>query len=248
MSFKHFCIAALTLAAIAMLPVSCTQKGGEKRNAAIIASYETAQKAQDYQTACAFLVQLAAEDSASNKWAYDSLAFYHYFYLFTPGTVRNTHTGKYYAQKGLDLNPANDFLQEIKAKLELEEQKVGSAEATFQNLWRKTNDYTYWWILSFIEAHAKGNLKKADSMITMAITEPAAKGKTVRMEHIQERIRETVSAKAAFLYLKATLLMVNKDLTGSAQLLNEALKESPDFYAAKRSIYDMTQGGPARPQ
>jgi hypothetical protein len=68
------------------------------------------------------------------------------------------------------------------------------------------------------------------------------------MEHIQERIRETVSAKAAFLYLKATLLMVNKDLTGSAQLLNEALKESPDFYAAKRSIYDMTQGGPARPQ
>jgi hypothetical protein len=42
--------------------------------------------------------------------------------------------------------------------------------------------------------------------------------------------------------------MVNKDLTGSAQLLNEALKESPDFYAAKRSIYDMTQGGPARPQ
>lgn len=245
MKLRNLYYAFLTLIVVLLLPTAC-QSNKKKSGSVSNKSYQMAREAQDYQSAATFLVEMAKEDSAANTWVYDSLAFYHYFYLFTPGVVRNTHTAKYFAQKGLEANPGNDFLAEIKAKLELEEQNINLAESTFQGLWKKTNDHTYWWILAFIQAHAKQNYKSADSMIEMALSEPATDNKTVRLEHIQERIRETVPAKAAFLYLKSTTLMVQNKVMESANLLNEALKIAPNFYAAKRSIYDLQQASQQR--
>lgn len=245
MKFQSPQFAVLTLILVGLLPAGCKTKGTNTPNT-LMKAYTLAKDAQDYPTAASLLVQLVAADSAKNAWAYDSLAFYNYFYLYNPGVVRNSHTAKYYAQMGLNINPSNNFLLEIKAKMDLEDQQVDIAQASFRNLWGKTNDYTYWWILSFIEAHANNNYARADSMIATAMADPAVEKKTVRMEHIQERIRETVPAKAAFLYLKSTTYMVQKRFQEAADLLKQALEIAPDFYAAKRSIYEMQQG--AAPQ
>lgn len=241
MKFFNLQIAVLTLILAGLLPAGCKTKT-QKEGTNLIKAYHTAKDAQDYPTASALLVELVASDSVQYAWAYDSLAFYNYFYLYNPGVVRNSFTSKFYAQKGLEINPNNYFLQEIKAKMDLEEQKVAVAQASFQSLWEKTHDYTYWWILSFIEAHANNNFARADSMMNIALSEPSAEGKKVRMEHIQERIRESVPTKAAFLYLKSTTLMVQKKFQEAADLLKQAVAIAPDFYAAKRSIYEMQQG------
>ena len=123
MKLKFKSIVILTIVLGTLLSAACNQKT-KKGASEFLKTYKMAQQAQDYQAAIGCLLQLVAEDSAGNAWAYDSLAFYHYFYLITPGVVRNTQVPKYYAQKGLDINPENVFLAEIKAKLDLEEQKI----------------------------------------------------------------------------------------------------------------------------
>lgn len=228
-----------------MLPFGCTEKGKESDSISV-KSYEIARLAQDYHAAASHLTEMAALDSSGKPWVYDSLAFYHYFYLVTPGVVRNTHTAKFYAQKGLDINPSNHFLMEIKAKLDLEDQKVEIAQASFDKLWKTTNDYTYLWILSYIEAMRQDGLKTADSVCQAVLSNPAAEKKTVRLEFPQERVQETVQARAAFLYLRASFFLDRKNSNGAAELLKEAMKLEPNFYGASRLIYMMQQGGQAR--
>jgi predicted Zn-dependent protease len=236
----------LTVFGAILLPSCTTKKTGGTD--ALLKAYKTAREAQDYHAATAILVNLVAADSTQNTWAYDSLAYYHYFYLITPGVVRNTHTAKYYAQRGLELQPDNTYLTEIKARLELEDQKLAVAEATFRSLWTKTKDDTYWWILSFIEAHNKKNLNRADSMIDVAITNPDAEKKTVRIDLITERLHEKVPSKAAFLYLKATVLIVRGKLQEATAALQESLKIQPDFYSSKLAIYELEQSAKRRQQ
>lgn len=234
-------ILLMTAVLVISLPESCVNKG-KKSTIPELKAYRMAVSAQDYPTAAAILTNIAAADSAGNPWVYDSLAFYHYFYLFQPGVVRNTHTAKYYANHGLTLNPNNEFLIELIAKLNLEEQKDTLAYAAFESLWKKTGDYTYWWDMAFIQVYARGDTKYADTMIQIALTAPESENKTVRLEHIQERVREKVSARAAFHYLRATMFMVKKDPNMAAQALVEALKLSPEFYVAKRSLYELQRG------
>lgn len=234
--------AVLTIVLVILLPVGCTQKSKIK-DAGSLKLYQMAQQAQDYEASIPLLIKLIGEDSAANVWAYDSLAFYHYFYLITPGVVRNTHTSKYYAQKGLDINPENTFLAEIKAKLELEDQNIQVAQGVFQRLWKKTNDFTYLWILTYMEALDKNGMSSADSVITATLGSSETENKTVRLDFPQERVRETVSAKAAFIYLRASFLLDKGKVMDAANLLSEALKIAPDFYGAKRLVYMIQQGG-----
>ncbi|MBS3915939.1 MAG: hypothetical protein KG003_15690 [Bacteroidetes bacterium] len=234
---KFFLI--LTVFCALLLPACTSKKATE--SAKLLKSYTLAQNAQDYHAACALLLQLVNQDSANNTWAYDSLAYYHYFQLVAPGTVRNTHTAIYYAQKGLDINPENTYLAEIKARLDLEDQKVTVAETSFRSLWNKTHDDTYLWILYFMEAHHKKNLAKADSLIDAAIANPQSETKTVRIDLLPDKIQEKIKSKAAFIYLKATVLIVQNKVLEASLALQEALKESPNFYAAKLAAYELQQ-------
>lgn len=242
MKSRHNVYTLLTTFLVILLPYSCkySNKTTESKS---LKAYQIAQSAQDYPAATGFLIKMAAEDSASQPWVYDSLAFYHYFYLITPGVVRNTHTARFYAQRGLEINPENHFLAEIKAKLDLEDQKVEIAQSSFQTLWNKTKDYTYLWILTYMDAASKGGMKTADSVITAVLGNPEAEKKTVRLDFPQERVRETVPAKSAFMYLRASFLLEQNKVMDAASLLNEVLKMTPEFYGAKRLVYMIQQQG-----
>lgn len=233
---------ALTIVLVTLLLCSCVEKK-QNQGSSTEKAYQIAQKAQDYQNASTLLIQLAAEDSAGKPWVYDSLAYYHYFYLITPGVVRNTHTARYYCDLGLGLNPENYFLSEIKAKMDLEDQKVEEAQAAFSKLFSKTKDYTYLWILTYIKATEPKGLEPADSTITAVLADPEAEKKMVRLEFPQERITEKIPVKTAFTYLRASFLLEQNKLMEGAKLLEECLKMTPEFYGAKRLIYMMQQGG-----
>ncbi|MBL7812654.1 MAG: hypothetical protein JNL57_10565 [Bacteroidetes bacterium] len=232
--------ALLTTVICFALLVSCNSSP-KKAESAYRKMYDHARLAQDYHTAISALTLMAVHDSAGNPWVYDSLAFYHYFYNYTPGVVRNPNTPLYYAQKGLDIAPGNVFLKELKGKLQLEMGKDTLSYNLFSELWQQTHDYTYWWDMTFIQLGARGRFQDADSMILMVMSTPESDSKKVRLEHIPERMREEVPAKAAFLYLKGIMLNAQKQPLKAAETWNEALKIAPDFYAVKRSFYEMQQ-------
>jgi hypothetical protein len=78
-------------------------------------------------------------------------------------------------------------------------------------------------------------------MITAVLGNPETESKTVRLEFPQERVRETVPAKAAFMYLRASFKLEKNQAREAAALLQETLKIAPEFYGAKRLMYMMQQ-------
>lgn len=202
-------------------------------------SYKMGVAAGDYHAASNALVLWLNQDSSIQKWAYDSLAYFHYFHLGGSGEqVRNPKTPLYYAEAGLKQNPKNTFLREIKAKLLLEQGKDTASMVMFRDLYDETKDQTYWWDMCFVEM-ARGNVMGCDSMVTLALADPKVGDKKVRMEHIAAGVAESVNAKAAFIYLQALMLRGAGDIMASANALEAALKEDKNFYAAKQSVLDL---------
>jgi hypothetical protein len=201
-------------------------------------SYEFAQKAQDHATSAQILTQWLANDSTIGKWAYDSLALYHYFYAVNPSAVRNPSTAMFFVDRGLSLNNNNEYLKEIKGKLLLEQGKDTLSYNMFFELWKNTQNYTYYWDMAFIET-ARGKIAVVDSMIQQIMKAPDNMEKKVRLAHLEAQIQEEVPAKAAFLYLNSLLQNSRHDILGAAQSLQEALKISPKFYAAQRTIVEL---------
>lgn len=212
-------------------------QSGSKPTESLEKSFEQARLAEDYNTAVSLLTQIATEDTGSD-WALDTLAFYQYFYQVTPGMVRNTKTPMFWVDKALAKKPGNAFLLDMKAKLHLEEGKDTQSLAIFTELYQRSQDYTYYWDIAFIET-ARGNAPMADSMIAEAFKSADIANKTVRLENLQARVREEVPANAAFLYLNALIYNGRGDMMKAAENLQEALKIKPDFYAAQKGIYDL---------
>jgi hypothetical protein len=201
-------------------------------------AYDLSQKAGDHVSSSQILLQWVANDSSIGQWAYDSLAFYHYYYAANPATVRNPSVSLFYVEKGLALNGKNEFLKDIKGKLLLEQGKDTLSYNTFMELWNTTNNYSYYWDMAFIET-ARGKMNVVDSMIQVIMKAPDNLTKKVKMEHLQAQVIEEVPAKAAFLYLNALLQNSRRDMIGSAESIKEALQIAPKFYAAQRFIVDM---------
>lgn len=213
---------------------ACTQNSKSVEKA-----YKMSIAAGDYHAASNALVLWLNQDSSVQQWAYDSLAYIHYFHLGATGEqVRNPKTPLYYTEAGLKQNPKNTFLREIKAKLLLEQGKDTASMVMFRDLFDQTKDQTYWWDMCFVEM-ARGNIRGCDSMVTLALADPKIGNNKVRMEHIAAGVAESVNAKAAFIYLQALMLRGTGDIMASANALEAALKEEKNFYAAKQSIVDL---------
>ena len=110
----------LVFLVIGVLFAAC---GNKQNESSFKKSYEFSQKALDHATSAQILTQWLANDSTIGKWAYDSLALYHYFYAVNPSAVRNPYTAMFFVDKGLSLNNNNEYLKEIKGKLLLEQGK-----------------------------------------------------------------------------------------------------------------------------
>jgi predicted Zn-dependent protease len=202
--------------------------------------FTSARAAQDYQTAITALSLMATEDSAQYPWAIDSLAFYHFFYLNIPGLVKNPSTALHYCDKGLASNPDNEFLKELKGKLLLSQGNDSLAMELFSALWSKNKDYTYLWEMTFINL-AKGNALYCDSIARMVVNSPDAASKKVRFTHPEVALQESVDARAAFLFFDALLKNNQGNFIGAAEILGKCLDYAPNFYLAKKGIYEMQQ-------
>lgn len=135
-------------------------------------TYKMGVAAGDYRAASNALLLWINQDSSIQKWAFDSLAYMHYFHLGgSSEQVRNPKTPLYYAEAGLKQNPKNTFLREIKAKLLLEQGKDTASMVMFRDLYDETKDQTYWWDMCFVEM-ARGNVMGCDSMVTLALADP----------------------------------------------------------------------------
>lgn len=236
MKLFRYAPVTLTILLSLLLPYGCREKKNSDTTLELKA-YNEARTAQDYNAAVALLLQIAAKDSANNIWVYDSLALYHFTYLTPANQVRNPFTAKYYTEKGLKLNASNFFLLEIKAKLLLEEQKDTQSFIILKDLWQKTGDYTYLWDMTLIEVLRK-RINVADSMANTVIASAESATKTVR---ITDQILQTINAKAAFLYIRATLANIKGDLKVTAESLQEALQIAPNFYLAQKGYYELQQ-------
>lgn len=236
MKFSMKVVLTLTILLSVWLPYGCKEKS--KSDATYeLKAYRQAREAQDFQAAANMLLQIASKDSAGYPWVYDSLTLYHFLYLTQPNVVRNPATPKYYAEKGLKINPNNEFLLELKAKLLLEEQKDTASYVIIKGLWDKTGDYTYLWEMTVIEL-LRNRVNVVDSMVNGVIGTEVASSKTVR---ITDQIQQTVNAKAAFMYIKAMIYNAKQDFKNTAETLQACLKISPDFLLAQKGLYQLQQ-------
>ncbi|MBM3920794.1 MAG: hypothetical protein FJ347_06155 [Sphingomonadales bacterium] len=234
------------LAGISLL-FACNNSG--KKDSVNYGLFTNARAAQDYQTAITALSMMATEDSATYPWAIDSLAFYHFFYLNIPGLVKNPSTALHYCDKGLASNPENAFLTELKGKLLLNQGKDSAAMLLFTSLWNKNKDYTYLWEITFLNM-ATGKFNLCDSTIRMVLSQPDATTKKVRFTHPEVAMQESIEARAAFLFFDALMKNNKGNFIGAAETLSKCLEFSPDFYLAKKGIYEMQQNaaGKGTPQ
>lgn len=214
---------------------SCSQNNSQN---SYKKAYDLAQKSGDHVASSQILLQWVANDSTISKWAYDSLAFFHYYYAANPATVRNPSVAMFFVDKGLSVNDQSEFLKDIKGKLLLEQGKDTLSYEMFESLWKSTKNYSYYWDMAFIET-ARGRLDVVDKMIQEVLNAPDNLTKKVKMEHLQAQVIEEVPAKAAFLYLNALLQNSRRDMMGSAESIKASLQIAPKFYAAQRFIVDM---------
>lgn len=202
--------------------------------------YEKAVLLREMKTATFCLQLLITEEPTAFPWAYDSLAFYHYFYGNPLDLARSTSVVNYMIDKGLSINKNNQFLREMKARILLIEQNDTGAIDAFRQLFKETGDYTYRWYELYIEI-ARGNSKSAEAAIQQVLKDDIPVTKKVRLHHLQEQIQENLTVKPSFLYLKALVQQVKQQYQPMANTLKEALKADPNFYLAAKTLQELRQ-------
>lgn len=201
--------------------------------------YEKAAYVQDIPTARASL-QMLLTLSNEYPWAYDSLAFYHYFHASPQDLARSTFSVNYYIREGLKIDSSNLFLREIKARVLLIEQNDTASYSLFNQLWEKTGDYTFLWYMSYIEA-ARGNIKALEKTVNKILSSDILPTKKVRLDHLPEHLREVVPVKPAFLYLRSVIYQSKGQYQQMANVLKESLKIYPDFYLGSKTLAELRQ-------
>ena len=202
--------------------------------------YEKAILLREMKTATHCLQLLITEEPTAYPWAYDSLAFYHYFYGNPVDLARSTSLVNYMIDKGLSLDKSNLYLREMRARVMLIEQDDTGAVDAFRQLFKETGDYTYRWYELYIEI-ARGNVKTAETAVQQVLKADVPITKKVRLHHLQEQIQENLGVKPSFLYLKALVQQVKQQYQPMANTLKDALKTDPGFYLAAKTLQELRQ-------
>ncbi len=206
----------------------------------LIDGYEKAVLLHDMKTATGCLQLLITEEPEAYPWAYDSLAYYHYFYSNPVELARSTSLVNYMIDKGLSMGSKNLYLRELKARVLLIEQNDTGSIDLFRSLYKETGDYTYRWYELYIEI-ARGNGKAAEAAINKVLKDDIPVTKKVRLDHLQEQIKEQLTVKPAFLYLRALIQQTRGQYQPMANTLKDALKADPNFYLAAKTLQELRQ-------
>lgn len=205
--------------------------------------YINALKSADRQLTAVQLAKLAEIDTANRAMYYDSLAFYHFFYLPDARSTDPFSAANFYVNKGLALNPNNYFLQEIQMRLFMNEATDTAFTKQLRELYAKTSDYTFLYMLVTVDFAVNNNVNRTQKEIDAILKRTEIGIKSVRIVDVPNKINETVPAIAAFYYLKAA---TSSDREKMVRNLEIALKYAPNFYTAKMTLYQIKnqQGTP----
>jgi len=220
--------------------ISCRQNSLELSKAAMEQKvFENARKVGDRGTCITALHRIAVLDSSAT-WVNDSLAYYYYFYL------QNPNAAGHYVDISLKLKPEDIGMNELKAKVDIQEQKDSAGIARFEKLWNRTKDYTFRYKIA--ETHIiTGRVEKAESIVDSLLGLNPLPSGMVRFESAEANNQRQIPLAAAFTYLKSYLALIRGDRALAVKIIDRCLELKPDFILAQELKMNMTrpntQGG-----
>jgi tetratricopeptide (TPR) repeat protein len=217
--------------ALLLTLVACKQEAAQNKN-----NYEQmlnrSLQVKDYQTAITAIHLLLLSDSTQRQYL-DSLPE-----LYV--AVRNIDAAEFYTDLALKSAPNNEKLMQVKA-LCLENK--GDFEGTLDlmnKLYATTNKITYLYQITAIQLQG-GDMDNAAKGL---------KNLETKMENSTDSVdfmlsateKQKVPIRAAVYHLKAYTLAQNRDLMAAKGLWEKALKEYPQFVAAREAYMQLMQG------
>jgi hypothetical protein len=224
----------LGVALSAILLLSCNRNTPESGKAqSEIKVFENARKVGDRGTCITALHRIAVLDSTAS-WVSDSLAFYYYFY------TQNPRAADYYVNISLKKKPEDIGMNELKAKVDIQQQRDSAGIARFEVLWNRTKDYTY--LYNIAATHIlTGRVAKADSIVLSLLQlNPIPKG-DVRIEVAEANLTQQIPVEAAFTYLKSYLVLMSGERAAALKLIERCLQLKPDFMLAQDMKMNMAR-------
>jgi tetratricopeptide (TPR) repeat protein len=187
---------------------------------------------KDYHTAIAAIQMLLVQDSTQKQYL-DSLPE-----LYV--AVRNMDAAEHYTDLALKDKPNNEKLMQLKA-LCLENK--GDFEGTLDimnKLYVSTKKLSYLYQLTAIQLQG-GDLDNAKKGIKSLEDQMANSTDSVDFM-LSETEKQKVPIRSAVYHLKAYTLAQNRDLMGAKDYWEKALKEYPQFMAAREAYMQLMQG------
>ncbi|MBU6324247.1 MAG: hypothetical protein KJS92_02070 [Bacteroidetes bacterium] len=216
------------------LLISCKQNGQESGKATTEQKvFENARKVGDRGTCITALHRIAVLDSSAT-WVSDSLAYYYYFY------TQNPKAAGHYVDISLKLKPDDIGMNELKAKVDIQQQKDSAGIARFEKLWNRTKDYTY--LYNIAATHIlTGRVVKADSIVVSLLKLNPIPAGNVRIEVAEANSQQQIPVEAAFTYLKSYLVLMNGERALAMKMIERCLELKPDFMLAQDMKMNMTR-------
>ncbi|MEN9510402.1 MAG: hypothetical protein RLZZ370_221 [Bacteroidota bacterium] len=230
----------LLFSVIAAAAAACQQAPSKQNKAAHeVTVFENARKVGDRGTCITALHRIAVLDSTAT-WVNDSLAYYYYFY------TQNPKAADHYVALSLKLKPEDIGMNELKAKVDIQQQKDSAGIARFEKLWSRTKDYTY--LYNIAATHIlTGRVAKADSIVLSLLQLNPIPTGNVRIEVAEANSQQQIPVEAAFTYLKSYLVLMSGDRGLAMKLIDRCLELKPDFMLAQDMKMNMNrqpgQGG-----
>jgi hypothetical protein len=233
-SVKPF-IKSFTIVSIATTVfISCNKNTGSQGKATFEQKvFENARNVGDRGTCITALHRIAVLDSSAT-WVNDSLAYYYYFY------TQNPKAAGHYVDISLKLKPEDIGMNELKAKVDIQQQKDSAGIARFEKLWNRTKDYTY--LYNIAATHIlTGRIAKADSIVVSLLKLNPIPAGNVRIEVAEANSQQQIPIEAAFTYLKSYLVLMNGDRALAMKMIDRCLELKPDFMLAQDMKMNMNR-------
>lgn len=187
---------------------------------------------KDYHTAITAIQLLLVQDSTQKQYL-DSLPELY-------AAVRNMDAAEFYTDLALKDKPTNEKLMQLKA-LCLENKGDFQGTLDIMNkLYASTQKITYLYQLTAFQLES-GDFENAKKGI-IQLEEKMVDSKDSVDFMLSATEKQKVPVKAAVYHMKAYTVAQNRDLMGAKGYWEKALKEFPQFVAAREAYMQLMQG------
>lgn len=195
--------------------------------------YTKAMEVKDYQTAITAAQVILQADSNQTLYL-DTLPE---LYI----AVRNFESANFYNELALKRHPDDEKYLQVKALLAQQGGRIEEEMDVYNKLYAKTQKLGY---LYQIAAYQFGTEQFQLSENTLKDLESKMVNSTDSVDFmISETQKQKIPIRAAVYNLKAYMVAQKRDLPGAKKYFEMALKEYPDFIAARQNLMQLMNGG-----